>query len=183
MIKTIARRIGDYADHPDPRAALAGKIALVVASNQPFYPLYLHWIVGGAAWPAWLTLLTTPVFVAVPWLAKRNSLAGRALLPLVGTVNTLFCVKLFGTASGVELFLLPCALLGTLLFRPEERLKTAMVAALPFIVYLFIDDRFGPPVMVTREYARLVALNGMSVAALIALIGLLSSTLLATRQV
>ena len=58
-----------------------------------------------------------------------------------------------------------------------------MVAALPFIVYLFIDDRFGPPVMVTREYARLVALNGMSVAALIALIGLLSSTLLATRQV
>ena len=58
-----------------------------------------------------------------------------------------------------------------------------MVAALPFIVYLFIDDRFGAPVMVTREYTRLIALNGMSVAALIALIGLLGSTLLAARQV
>jgi hypothetical protein len=37
--------------------------------------------------------------------------------------------------------------------------------------------------MVTSEYARLIALNGMSVAALIALIGLLCSTMLAARYV
>ncbi len=183
MIKTIAAWIGDYAAHPEPRASLAGKIALVVASNQPFYPLYLHWIVGTAAWPAWLSLLSTPFFLAVPAVAKRHSLAGRMLLPLAGVGNTVFCVKLFGTSSGVELFLLPCALLGTILFRPDERLKTAIVAALPFIVYLFVDAHLGQPVMMTSDYSRLVALNGVSVAALIALIGLLSSTLLAERGV
>lgn len=183
MFKTVAAWIGNYADHPEPRASLAGKIALVVASNQPFYPLYMHAIVGTAAWPAWLTLLTTPVFLAVPGLAKRHSLAGRALLPLIGVVNTVFCVKLFGVATGVELFLIPCALLGTILFRPEERLKTAVVALLPFIAYLFVDAELGQPVMVTPDTARLVALNGMSVAALIALIGLFCSTILAARDV
>jgi hypothetical protein len=182
MIKTVAIWIGNYADHPDPRASLACKVALVVASNQPFYPLYLHAIVGTAAWPAWLSLLSTPFFLAVPALAKRHSLAGRALLPLAGVGNTVFCVKLFGASSGVELFLIPCALLGTILFRPDDRLKTAIVAALPFVAYLFIDAHLGPPAMMTSDYARLIALNGMSVAALIALIGLLCSTLLAARE-
>lgn len=183
MIRTLTDRIGNYADNPDPRAALAGKVALVVASNQPFYPLYLHWIVGTSAWPAWLSLLTTPFFLAVPALAKRNSFAGRALLLLAGVGNTVFCTKLFGAASGVELFLLPCALLGTVLFRPDERLKSALVAALPFIAYLVVDARLGEPVMVTSDHARLIALNGMSVAALIALIGLLCSTMLAEKHV
>jgi len=182
VIKDITTRIGLYVDHPEPRAALAGKIALVVASNQPFYPLYLYWIVGTAAWPSWLTLLTTPVFLAVPVLAKRQSLAGRALLPLIGTLNTIFCVKLFGTASDVELFLLPCALLATLLFRSGEQWKTLILAALPFIAYVFIDDRLGPPLMVTTEHARLIALNGMSVAALFTLIGLMGSTMLAAQH-
>ena len=103
------------------------------------------------------------------------------MLPLIGTLNTVFCVKLFGAASGVELFLLPCALLATL-FRPDERSKTVIVAALPFIAYLFVDDRLGPPLMMTTAYARLIALNGMSVATLIALIGLMNSTMLAARQ-
>jgi hypothetical protein len=69
------------------------------------------------------------------------------------------------------------------LFRPDERPKAAIVAALPFIAYLFVDAHLGQPVMMTSDYARLVALNGMSVAALIALIGLLCSTLLAAREV
>lgn len=183
VVTDIAARIGNYADHPEPRAALAGKIALVVASNQPFYPLYLHWLLGTTAWPAWLTLLTTPFFLVVPALAKRWSLAGRALLPLIGTLNTVLSVKLLGTGSGVELFLLPCALLATLLFSPDERLKTAPIPAIPLIAYLFVDDRLGAPVIASTEYARLVALHGMSVAALIALIGLMCSTILAAREV
>ena len=183
MIKNIATRLGSYSDHPEPRCSLAGKTALMVAFNQPFYPLYMHAIVGPAAWPAWLTLLTTPVFLAVPALAKRHSLAGRVLLPLVGVANTTFCVKLFGAASGVELFLIPCALLGTILFRPDERLKAAIVAALPFITYLFIDAHLGRPLMLTSDYSSLVALNGMSAAALIAVIGLFCSALLAAQDV
>ena len=177
MIKNIAARISRYVDHPEPRAALAGKVALVVASNQPFYPVYLHWIAGWGAWPAWLTLLTTPVFLAVPALAKHNSLAGRALLPLIGTLNTVFCVKLFGTGSGVELFLLPCLLLATILFRPEERWKIAVVVALPFVAYFFVDERLGPPLMSTTEQMRLIAINGVSVASLISLVGLMGSTM------
>jgi len=39
MIKNIATRLGSYSDHPEPRCSLAGKTALMVAFNQPFYPL------------------------------------------------------------------------------------------------------------------------------------------------
>ena len=111
-----------YADIPtirDPLAKVAATVALVVASNQPFYPLYLHAIVGKQAWPAWLTLLTTPLFLAVPAVARRHPLAGRAMLPIVGIVNTVFCVKLIGLATAVELFLLPCILLAAILFRTQ----------------------------------------------------------------
>ncbi len=90
--------------------------------------------------------------------------------------------QVFGAASGVELFLLPCALLGTVLFRPDERLKSAIVVALPFIAYLFVDAHLGEPVMMTSSM-RGSSPERMSVAALIALIGLLCSTLLATREV
>ena len=50
-------------ENSDPLANAAGIIAIVVAGNQPFYPLYLHAIVGAAAWPAWLTLLIDAVLL------------------------------------------------------------------------------------------------------------------------
>jgi hypothetical protein len=100
MLKTILLRLQEYVSNPDPMAKAAGTVAIVVASNQPFYPLYLHAIAGIAARPAWLTLLSTPFFVAVPAVAHRHSLTGRALLPIAGVANTMLCVKLFGVASG-----------------------------------------------------------------------------------
>ncbi len=109
-------------------AKAAGTVAVIVASNQPFYPVYLHAIAGSAAWPAWLTLLSTPFFVAVPAVARRHSLAGRVLLPIAGVANTVLCVKLFGVASAVELFLFPRILLGAILFRPTERTIMALDA-------------------------------------------------------
>ena len=166
-----------YASADDPQSDIAAKAALVIVSNQPFYPLYLHAIAGPAAWPAWLTLLTTPLFATVPLLVRRNPFAGRALMILAGTANTVFCVKLFGAPSGVELFLLPCALLAALLFRPDERVRSLPLLALPFASYLLIDSRLGAPVMQVAEsnYASLVAINATSVAALTALIGLLAA--------
>ena len=77
MFNVLIERVRRYADNPDPMAKVAGTVALVVASNQPFYPLYLYAIVGNQAWPAWLTLLTTPFFLAVPAVARRYPLAGR----------------------------------------------------------------------------------------------------------
>ena len=176
-------RVGRYTDNPDPLAKIAGTVALVVASNQPFYPLYLHWIVGGLAWPAWFTLLTTPLFAAVPAVAKRSPLAGRAMLPVVGTLNTVLCVKLIGMKTGVELFLLPCVLLAAILFRPSERSMMIPVLLVPFAAYLFIDGLLGAPLQVfaADSYDAIVAVHAFSVACLTALIGFLFAPLLPTR--
>ncbi|NPV22140.1 hypothetical protein [Bradyrhizobium aeschynomenes] len=172
-----------YASAGDPQSDIAAKVALVIVSNQPLYPLYLHAIAGAAAWPAWLTLLTTPFFAAVPVLARRNPFAGRTLMVLTGTANTVFSVKLFGMQSGVELFLLPCTMLAALLFRPDERIRSLPLLALPFVSYLLIDSRLGAPVMrvADSQYASLVAINATSVGALTALIGILAAARMTAR--
>ena len=109
-------------------------------------------------------------------MVRRHSLAGRALLPIAGVANTVLCVKLFGVASAVELFLLPCVLLGTILFRPHERVTMALVLSLPFIFisYLGIDWNLLPPLKVfsATDYNSIVAVHAISVAALTALVGL-----------
>ena len=143
MLKTILLRLRKYVSNPDPMVKAAGTIAIVVPGNQPFYPLYLHAIAGVAAWPAWLTLVSTPFFVAVPAVARRHSLTGRALLPIAGVANTLLCVKLFGVASAVELFLFPCILLAAILFRLAERIVAAFVLLRPFIAYICPDRDLG----------------------------------------
>jgi hypothetical protein len=180
MQSTLLLRLRDYTKNEDQLANVAGTISIVVAGNQPFYPLYLHAIVGIEAWPAWLTLLSTPLFIAVPAVARRCSLLGRALLPIAGVANTVMCVKLFGVASAVELFLLPCVLLAAILFRPRERVAMVLVLAVPFVAYIFLDWNVGPPLQVfsADEYGSIVAVHAMSVAALLTLIGLLFASIL-----
>ena len=180
MLKTILLRLQKYVSNPDPMAKAAGTVAIVVAGNQPFYPLYLHAIAGVAAWPAWLTLVSTPFFVAVPAVARRHSLTGRALLPIAGVANTLLCVKLFGVASAVELFLFPCILLAAILFRPAERIVAAFVLLTPFIAYICLDRDLGAAVHVFSidEYKSIIAVHAASVATLIAFIGLLFAAIL-----
>jgi hypothetical protein len=174
MLRTLLLQLRKYMGNRDPLANAASTIAIVVAGNQPFYPLYLHAIVGTAAWPAWLTLLSTPFFLAVPAVTRRNSLVGRALLPISGVANTVLCVKLFGVGTAVELFLLPCVFLAAILFRPCERAVMVLVLAVPFIAYLGVDWNLGPPLQVfsDKEYRSIIAVHGMSVAALTTLIGL-----------
>ena len=185
MFNALIERVRRYTDNPDSLAKVAGTIALVVASNQPFYPLYLHAIVGKQAWPAWLTLLTTPLFLAVPAVARRNALAGRALLPIVGTANTVFCVKLIGLATAVELFLLPCILLAAILFRTSERLAMVPVLLVPFAAYFLLDGRLGAPLQAFEagSYSSIVALHAVSVASLTALIGFLFASILSERRI
>ena len=184
MLRTLLSRIREYTANPDPLASAAGTIAIVVAANQPFYPLYLHAIVGAEAWPAWLTLLSMPFFVAVPAVARRHSLVGRALLPIAGVANTVLSVKLFGVASAVELFLLPCILLAAILFRPRERAIMALVLAAPLLAYLAVDGNLGPPLRIfsADETRSIVAVHAMSVAALTTLIGLMFATLLSEQR-
>ena len=184
MLRMLTMRLQEYAKGSDPLTNAAGVIALVVAGNQPFYPLFLYAVVGGAAWPAWLTLLSTPFFAAVPAVARRHSLAGRALLPLVGTANTVLSVKLFGIESAAQLFLLPCVLLGAILFRPGERAIMAMVLSIIVLAYVSLGGNLGFPLNVfsAEEYRSMVGLHAMSVAALTAFIGLLFSSILSAPK-
>lgn len=173
MLSNLIDRIRAYKSNPDPLAGLANTVALVVAGNQPFYPLYLHAIVGKPAWPAWLTLITMPLFALVPAVARRHSLMGRAMLPVVGVANAILAVKLIGTETGVELFLLPCALLSTLLFRQTERVTMAAVMVWTFAAYLFLDQAVGAPLEIytSAEYRSVIAMHAVSVASLFVLIG------------
>jgi hypothetical protein len=177
MIKSVLIRALDalrnYRANPDPLAALANTVALVIVGNQPFYPLHLHAIVGRAAWPAWITLVTLPLFAIIPAVARRNALIGRAMLPIIGTANSILATKLIGVDTGVELFLLPCVLLAAMLFRPNERLVMLGVLAVPFAAYFFLDRAVGSPLATysTDEYRSIIAMHAFSVASLFALVG------------
>ena len=164
-------RIGSYAANPDPRAAACNMVALVVAWNQPLYPFYVLWLVGGDAWAACWTFLSTPFFVAVPLLARRDPLAGRVLLPLTGIANTMLSAKAFGVASGVELFLLPCALIAMLAFRLNEwRFSLGLVAFAAAAALL--HGQYGAPLgrFSPADYGRFFHLNAWSVATLCAFV-------------
>lgn len=173
-----------YAAHPDPLVASANFLALLVASNQPFYPLYLYWIVSETVWPAYYTFLSTPFFLAVPALARRNTMAGRALLPLTGIGNGIMCAQLFGVQSGVEIFLIPCAVLALLLFRPDERWLGYLLAGMAFAAYLVLGDWYGSPAVVytAAEYAAFIRLNAVSAAALTVCAALVFSNVLAQTE-
>ena len=170
-----------YAAHDDPLVAAGNLIALVVAANQPFYPLYLYAIVGEGVEPSYFTFLSTPFFLAVPAVARRNSLAGRALLPIAGIGNTVLCTKLFGEASGVELFLAPCIMIAAMLFRRRERPIMLALVGLAFLVFAGLHGRYGAPfhAYTAEAYARFLRLNAFSVGTLVAFIGLTFSNALA----
>ena len=173
MLSRLQETLRAYRDNPDPLALLANTVALVIAGNQPFYPLYLHWIVGEAAWPAWLTLLTLPLFAAIPAVSRRHPLAGRMMLVIVGTANGVLAVKLIGLDTAVELFLLPCVLLATILFRPTERPVMLVALACPFAAYFVLDPAVGAPLATysNAEYRSIINMHAFSVASLFALIG------------
>lgn len=172
------RGVAAYAAHDDPLTAAANWIALVVAWNQPFYPLYLWAIVDGdKVVPSFLTFLSTPFFLAVPAVSKRHPMAVRIMLPLTGIANGIVSAKAFGVGSGVEIFLLPCALIGAALFRPSERTVGLAIVALCAVVYFIPNRLYGSPLAdyTAADNAGMVGLNALSAATLVVFIGLLLS--------
>lgn len=161
-----------YAAHPDPLTAACNILALMVASNQPFYPFYLWWGVGGD-WPvAFLTLLSTPFFLAVPLVARRHALAGRLLLPATGIANTMLSARAFGAPSGVELFLIPCALIALLAVRREEGRAGAAIILPLLVAAVVLGHQDGAPFgrFDAEAYRHFRAINHVSVAMLTLLI-------------
>jgi hypothetical protein len=183
LVRKIWRRVTAYAGHHDPMVAACNMIALVVASNQPFYPLYVYWAVSEHIAPTFFTFLSTPFFLAVPALARRSPTAGRALLPLAGVANTVLSAKVFGQASGVEIFLIPCALIAATFFRPSERLIAFILIGLAMLAYLGFDGLYGAPVHAysPSEYSAFLRLNAMSAGTLTVFVGLVAAGLLSRR--
>jgi hypothetical protein len=134
-----------YVASPDPRVAATNWVAILVALNQPFYPLWIRGFVGDDGWVSTLIFLSTPFFAVIPAVSRRASLAGQAMLPLVGTANTMLSAKAFGSASGVELFLFPCAMAAAMAFRARERGALLTVLGIVAGAFLILHDRMGPP--------------------------------------
>jgi hypothetical protein len=179
-ITTFLARLRAYTAHNDPATAAANFVAMVVAGNGPLYPLYVVALLGGTGVPAFITMLASPFFAAVPWIARRSSIAGRLALPLIGTLDTICCVKLFGPGSGMVLFALPCVILAALLFRPREAwLRLALIAAA--IAPALLPRTFYGTALVSLspdQAAALAAINLVSVAMLLGLIALQVATVL-----
>ncbi|BCG86089.1 hypothetical protein MesoLj113c_21990 [Mesorhizobium sp. 113-3-9] len=169
-----------YFADDDPLVAAANLVALVVLWNQPFYPLYVYWAVGPDIAPTFYTFISTPFFLAVPAVGRINARAGRALLPLAGIGNTVLSAKVFGVASGVEVFLLPCVLLGFVLFRPSERIIAIAIAVVGMLAFTVLHGRYGAPIHLysIEEYAGFLKMNALSAGTLTAFIGLLVMNLI-----
>jgi len=164
-----------YTSHDDPAAAVANLIAVVVGANGPFYPLYIVHCAGRAVLgESLLTTLASPFFLMIPLVTRRSSRMGRLALPMVGTINTIWCLKLLGPETGVELFLLPCIALAALLFRPSERFLLLLAAILSFAAVFLSENVLGRPLISldAPAAAGLAALNVASVAALVFLMTL-----------
>jgi hypothetical protein len=164
----------------DPRAAAANLVALVLAWNTPFYPLYALGAAGGGMHPgAWLTLAVLPAFLAVPAATRRWQLGGRVLLAAAGLGNTLWCTWLLGEASGTPLFLFACIVLAPVLFRHAERAPLLAFLILPLIAGVLLYRRYpsSPFACAAAECDALLWLNGVSVGCLLLFLGLLLSRL------
>ena len=163
-----------YVAHPDPLAATGNLVALLVGSNQPLYPLTLYWVTGADVTGLFLVFLSAPCFLAVPIVMRHSALAGRVMLVVVGSVDTFISAKVYGQASGAELYLGPCILLAAMLFRKREQWLSFGLIALIIVGILVAHDRYGASFLAwsDKDYATLLYLNIVYVAILTAFIGL-----------
>jgi hypothetical protein len=179
-LRDLWARVVAYAHDDDPLVATCNLIALVVASNQPIYPLYVYLLVSEAISPTFFTFLSTPVFLAVPAVARRWPLWGRALLPAAGLANTLLSARMFGVESGVAIFLIPCALIAATFFRASERIVSFPLIGAALLIYVSLGDIQGAPwhLYSPSEYDAFSRLNAMSAGTLTVFVGLLAAGLI-----
>lgn len=174
-MKALLAAFSRYIAHEDALTLALNKVAMVLAGNTPFYPLYLWAVLGRDATASiLLTLCSFPFWALIPAIARRNGLAGRMTIGIVGALNTLWCSAILGFHSGTALFLIPCVMLATLGFHHYERRIMLAVAGLPFLIYALLRIvTIGPVKTYTAaEYSALITLNGFSVACLIGFLGL-----------
>lgn len=133
-----------YVANRDPLAAASNAGAFLVWGSQPLYPVYVWALVGRDAWPALLTWLSTPLFVAAPLVARRTSLGGRTLFWAAGVANTLLSAKAFGPGTSVGWFLLPCFVIALGFFRVSEAWVAAGLVAMTGAAALAVPHLGAP---------------------------------------
>ncbi|WP_320198370.1 hypothetical protein RMR16_010015 [Agrobacterium sp. rho-13.3] len=158
----------------DPLTAATITVAWVIILNKPFYPLTIWWLVGNGVEAALISVASAFFFLAIPFLARRSSLAARIALPLIGTIDTIFETKLFGTGSGTELFFAACIMLVALSFRTSEKLWQIGMTGVVFAAFLLTRYAVGDALHIWTEpdLAKLFNLNAFAVACLTAFIAL-----------
>lgn len=161
-------------DRLDPLTQATVTVAWVIVFNKPFYPVYVWYLIGNGASASLWTLAATPLFVTIPFLAKRSPLAARIALPLIGTLDTLFETKLFGQQSGTELFFAACVMLAAMSFHVKEMWWQRGMAAFVFAVFIASRSLVGAPLHVWSEgdLATLFNLNAFAVASLTTFVAL-----------
>jgi hypothetical protein len=163
-LESLGRRLSAFLADDDPLTAASNRLALILPSNQPFYPLYVRWATGQASPILALTFLSTPLFLASPWIARRFPGIGRLWFPAVGAINTFFCSAIFGAASGIEFFLAPCLVIATLSCRAEQRRALLIYVLMIFGAFILLQGRFDNALFPASaiQLAALRALNAYS---------------------
>ncbi len=158
----------------DPLTRATSTIAWVIFANKPFYPIYVWYLIGTGVRECLLTLISAPFFLAIPFVARRSPLVARIMLPTIGTLDTLFETKLFGTASGTELFFSACVMLAALSFKAEEKWWQRGMVAFSFGAFLLSRNWIVAPLYGWSEVelSVLFKLNAYAVASLLAFIAL-----------
>jgi hypothetical protein len=162
-----------YTQSDDPRVSATNTIAMILAWNQPFYPLYLWWIVGHGAVAGIPDAFSGLLFFAVPAVTRRSSLLGRVALIVISVANVAFCSAMLGEAAAVQLLYLPCGMLAAMVFSWRERFVMLAMTALPLAAWLLTRGRLDiPPIRFTPQaYASLFTLNAVSAGSLMILFG------------
>jgi hypothetical protein len=157
----------------DPLVSAVRAVAWLILANKPVYPVYVWWFAGSGVLASTLTAASAPLWLVLAWAGPRAPRLLRVGVPLLGMVDTLLATKLFGAASGTELFFAPCLLLAAVSFRMDEtRISRALVAAL-YVVVVAAHGRYGAPWhdWPPDQLSRLLDVNALAVASLCAFIG------------
>lgn len=150
-LTALRERVAGYAFNEEALTAASNRLALILASSQPFYPLYVRWVTGATSASLGLTFLSTPFFLASPWITKRFPGVGRLWFPAVGAINTFFCGFVFGDGSGVEWFLLPCIVIAALSCRASERSAFVGYSIVVLSAFILLHGRYGEPLFQTES--------------------------------
>jgi len=109
-----------------------------------------------------------PLYVRFALLSRRNSRIARHGLPLLRLFDTILAAKLFGAASGAELFLFPCLMLATLTPEIGEIWASRILVALIASLALALHGHYHPALYVW-DAAALERLREVNIFAVISL--------------